>query len=127
MVDLKTLLDFFLIPEYKMSSVHRAPSVTKQGNDFFVNIAAITNGTDTYNEAGAATSFAGLAGPYAASTLLVKDMGKTVAVSGATYRKVQVYSVAGSSDATLANLTFYILLNPATGNTCEWARMTLQA
>lgn len=110
-----------------MSSTQRALANTKQGNAFFINIADITNGTDTYNEAGVATSFTGLAGPYVAGALLVKDMGKTVTVSGATYRKVQLYSVAGVTDATLATVTFYIQLNPATGNTCEWARMTLSA
>jgi hypothetical protein len=120
-----------------MSSVHRAPSVTKQGNDFFINVAEITTAASngnlyTYNETtgtiatGNFTSPLGN-GPLVAGALLVKDMGKTVTVSGDTYRKVQAFSVAGATDATLANYTFYILLTPATGNVCEWARMTLQA
>ncbi len=118
-----------------MSSVHRAPSVTRQGNDFFVNVASIATGSGgdlyAYNESAgtiASTNLSGtLAATYAAGALLVKDMGKTVTVSGAVYRKVQAFSVAGSTDATLANYTFYILLNPSSGNGCEWARMTLQA
>lgn len=106
-----------------MSAIHRAPADTKQGNDFFINIAAITIGTDTFNVDGTVTAgtIGSLTGAQAASSLLVKDMGKTVTVSGATYRKVQ--AVSSAADDT----TFYIRLVPATGATCEWARMTLQA
>ncbi len=114
---------FFRNPEYKMSAIHRAPAYTKQGNDFFVNVAAIdtTNG-DCYSEAGTAlASVPELSASYAAGTLLVKDMGKTVTVSGATYRKVQ--AVASDADST----TFYIKVLTGTDNVCKFARMTLQA
>ncbi len=111
-----------------MSSVARTPSVTKQGNDFFINGAAIdtTNGDlFAYNESAgtiaAAASVAGLDASYAAGALLVKDLGKTVTVEGARYRKAQAFN--SERDDT----SFYILLNPASGLACKWARMTLQA
>ncbi len=117
-----------------MSSVGRALAETKQGNAYFINVAEIdtTNGdlysyNATSNTISAVASVPGLTATQAAGTLLVKDMGKTVTVADDTYRKVQVYSIAGVADATLASVTFYIKLTPATGNTCEWARMTLQA
>ncbi len=104
-----------------MSSVVRAPRTTAQGNDYFVNIASITAGTDTYTEAGVAAAVVGLSGSYAAGALLVKDMGKTVTVAGAQYRKVQAAMSAAE------NTAFYIKLVPATGSACLFARMTLQA
>jgi hypothetical protein len=104
-----------------MSSIHRSPRTTAQGNDYFINVAAITAGTDTYTEAGVAAAVVGLSGSYAAGALLVKDMGKTVTVSGAQYRKVQAAMSAAE------NTAFYILLVPSSGSVCEWARMTLQA
>ncbi len=106
-----------------MSSVVRAPRTTAQGNDYFINVAEIdtTNG-DCYSEAGAAlASVVGLSASYAAGALLVKDLGKTVTVDGASYRKVQ------AAFAQAADTTFYIKLVPATGSTCKFARMTLQA
>ena len=106
-----------------MSSVVRAPRTTAQGNDYFINISAIdTTSGDCYSEAGVAlASVTGLSASYAAGALLVKDMGKTVTVDGAQYRKVQAAMSAAE------NTTFYILLVPASGSTCKFARMTLQA
>ena len=102
-----------------MSSIHRSPRTTAYGNDYFVNIATIdtTNG-DLYNEAGAAITIADLSASQAAGTVLVKDMGKTVEVTGAQYRKVALVSTG---------TTFYIKLVPASGSACLFARMTLQA
>jgi hypothetical protein len=113
-----------------MSSVHRAPTVTKQGNDFFVNVVTITNGTDTFTEAGATYVVAGLGSSGATANpgnLLVRDMGKTVTVASGTYRKVQTYTFAGATNGTLVDYTFYIKVLPSAGNACSWARMTLQA
>lgn len=115
-----------------MSSVPRTLSNTKQGNDFFINVAAFAIGdTFTYNEsAGTISADGALPAGFTAGavgTMLVKDMGKTVSVAGAYYRKVQAFSIAGAADASLAAHTTFILLNPATGNACKWARMTLQA
>lgn len=101
-----------------MSSAFRAPRTTAQGNDYFINVAAIAAGTDTFNEAGSAITPNGLSGSYAAGALLVKDMGKTVTVSDIQYRKVSTANT---------DTVFYIRLVPASGSVCEWARMTLQA
>ncbi len=121
-----------------MSSVGRAFVNTKQGNDFFINVSTITtNATDLYSYTEStntmtAADFSGAtalnAASFSAGGLLVKDLGKTVTVSGATYRKAQAFNIpSGVTDTTLAPITFYILLNPATGLACKWARMTIQA
>jgi hypothetical protein len=104
--------------------------VTKQGNDFFINVAEIINGADTFTEAGTQYVVDGLGSSGAEAdpgALLVRDMGKTVTVASGTYRKVQTYTFAGATNATLVDYTFYIKVLPSTGNECKWARMTLQA
>jgi hypothetical protein len=106
-----------------MSSIHRSPRTTAQGNDYFVNIADVVIGTDTFSYNETANTVAtytpnGLSGTDAAGTLLVKDMGKTVTVSGDQYRKVATANT---------DTVFYIKLVPATGSACKFARMTLQA
>lgn len=112
-----------------MSSVHRTPSVTKQGNDYFVNLITLAAGnTYSYNEStGVVTANSSFPAGFSNGTIgnmLVKDMGKTVRYEDAVYRKVQANSLAGASSSE--DYTTYIQLND-NSNTCSWARVTIQA
>ena len=114
-----------------MSSAHSEIAYTKQGNDYFVNIATIQNGANTYAASDAtfvgatvasASSFGTAFTTQPAGALLVKDMGKTVTTTaGDVYRKVQTLTAVSGTDTT-----FYIKAAPASGSASEWARMTLQ-
>jgi hypothetical protein len=113
-----------------MSSIHRAPSVTKQGNDYFVNLITLAAGnTYSYDEStGAVTANGAMPAGFttaAISNMLVKDMGKTVRYNGAVYRKVQANTLAGASSSQ--DFTTYIQLNNGSDNNCDWARVTIQA
>jgi hypothetical protein len=112
-----------------MSSIHRAPSVTKQGNDYFVNLVTLAFGnTYSYNEStGVVTANGSFPAGFSAAAIgnmLVKDMGKTVRYNGAVYRKVQANSLAGASSSQ--DYTTYIELEDGS-NVSVWARMTIQA
>ena len=105
-----------------MSSAISEIAYTKQGNDYFINTATVQNGASFYTEAGVAASSLGTsATTIGAGGLLVKDMGKTVTVSGDLYRKVQTLTPISGTDTT-----FYIKSVPASGATSLFARMTLQ-
>jgi hypothetical protein len=105
-----------------MSSANREIAYTKQGNDFFINVASVENGANFYTEAGAVASSLGTSATIiGAGGLLVKDMGKTVNVSGDQYRKVQTLAPVSGTDTT-----FYIKSVPASGSASLFARMTLQ-
>ncbi len=105
-----------------MSSVVSQLAYTKQGNDYFVNVATVENGANFYTEAGVAASSLGTSATTIGSGgLLVKDMGKTVTVSGEQYRKVQTLNALSGTDTT-----FYIKSVPASGSASLFARMTLQ-
>lgn len=113
-----------------MSSIHRAPAVTKLGNDFFVNLITLDHGnTYSYAESsGVVTANSVMPAGFttaAISNMLVKDMGKTVYYQGATYRKVQANSLAGATSGQ--DFTTYIQLASDASNNGDWTRVTIQA
>jgi len=65
-----------------MSSVARAPSTTRQGSTFFINISTFTPGVDTLDSTGAPVAVSGFQGAQAAGSLVVRDMGRTVRIPG---------------------------------------------
>ncbi len=127
--------DYTLAFNFLRTSAHSEIAYTKQGNDYFINVAAIQNGADTYSASVATTlggtvavaSSLGTAATIVnAGGLLVKDMGKTVtSTAGDVYRKVQALSVQAGG-ASAVDTSFYIKAVPASGSVSEWARMNLQ-
>ena len=106
-----------------MSSAITELAYTKQGNDYFVNLSTLNNNSTGNLFAYDGTTFTASTMPGVISvvnpgTLLVKDMGKTVYVSGDVYRKVQTMTANAGTDTT-----FYI--KSVSGSPSVFARVSL--
>ena len=82
---------------------------TSQGSRFYVNLAQIAAGTDTFDSAGNAITVTGVATTTTIGQLVVRDLGKTVRVPGTSngsgtaqriLRKVQRVDSNASTDAS---------------------------
>lgn len=99
-----------------MSSVARAPQNTSQGDAFFVNLTSFNPNLSTLDASGNQVEVAGIdyGTTYAAGSLFLRDMGKTIRVPGQTInapwsgrlrtlRKVQVVGQANQVGFPVTN------------------------
>jgi len=102
----------------------RAFSSTRQGNSFFINIANVVNGTNTFNESGAAVFIPSFGtGTATAGTMVLRDMGKTIRVPGTSnntgpqriMRKVQRFDGAAATTASWPVTNGFVGFNGGVG------------
>jgi hypothetical protein len=102
----------------------RAFSSTVSGRSYFINIANVVNGTNTFNESGAAVFIPSFGSATAAAgTLVLRDMGKTIRVPGTSnasgpqriMRKVQRFDGAAATTASWPVTNGFVGFNGGVG------------